>query len=113
MIQATHHIPSQPGNSEALEQLQVSFTSMPFQTVLEPDPFADIYAARDRNGDLWIYNFKTTKCPEEDDTGMWCLDEDENGHKGAQLPGWMYPYTQWRDDEPTLIMKGIKEVGHA
>ncbi|MBD3609445.1 MAG: hypothetical protein HUJ30_02745 [Gammaproteobacteria bacterium] len=108
MNQVAHLIPV----SRVTDDLEVSITSQPFTTVLELNPFADVYAARDRNGELWIYNFKTEKCPAEDDTGMWCLDEEE-GQRGAQLPGWMYPDIQWQDDEPTLILKAIKEGGHA
>ncbi|MDH5184874.1 MAG: hypothetical protein OEX12_13410 [Gammaproteobacteria bacterium] len=68
-----------------------------------------MHVARDRSGELWLYNYNPHKCPREDDTGMWCLD-DENGHKAIELPEWMFPEVRWEDMQALLIINSNQEV---
>lgn len=75
------------------------------QRVVEGDYFpnqafatGDLYVARDGNGELYLYNFKTERCPDEG-VDMWCMDEDLG--RFFQLPARCFPDVQWQDREPT------------
>lgn len=58
-----------------------------------------LYVARDGNGDLYLYTYPTTKCPDEEP--IWCVFE--NGQSFSYLPAWYFPSVQWEDTAPTQI----------
>lgn len=61
------------------------------------------YITRDRNGDLWLWNYKPVKCSNDwklaEDTGTRCCKFNCYNH--------LFKFVRWGDNEPRLITSVI------
>jgi hypothetical protein len=62
-----------------------------------------MYAARDRDGDLYLYKKKPVKYSES-----WQLCSD-NPHDFYKLDSSLFPEVKWEDEEPTEVELVKKE----